>query len=93
MEKLKKPKHTKDYYLQKKKFLSSCTDAFGVMSIIALFMILTGTFDTLFPFGARGLYFIFFLDTLCIIGKWSYYKKALKAVRYEKESLKGSKEE
>ena len=48
------------------------------MSVIAFIMILTGTFDWLFPFGVTGLYSIFIIDTLCVILKWAYYKKALK---------------
>lgn len=88
----KKPKRTKEYYMQKKKFFSSCTDAFGVMSIIAFIMILTGTFDCLFPFGVKGLYSIFALDTLCIILKWTYYKKAVKAKEWSKKELNGSNE-
>lgn len=88
----KKPKHTKEYYIQRKKFFSSCTDAFGVMSIIAFIMILTGTFDWLFPFGVRGLYSIFFMDTLCIIAKWSYYKKAVNARKESKRELNDSSE-
>ena len=78
--------------MQKKKFFSSCTDAFGVMSIIAFIMILTGTFDWLFPFGVRGLYSIFFMDTLCIIAKWTYYKKAVKAREESKRELNDSSE-
>ena len=89
----KKPTRTVEHYMKRKKFFSSCTDAFGVMSIVAFIEILTGTFDWLFPFGVIGLYSIFIIDTLCIIAKWTYYKKSLNAVRYEKESLKGSKEE
>lgn len=88
----KKPKRTKEYYMQRKKFFSSCTDAFGVMSIIAFIMILTGTFDCLFPFGVRGLYSIFFMDTLCIIAKWTYYKKAVKAREESKRELNDSSE-
>lgn len=79
MSKKKKPKHTKEYYMKRKKFFSSCTDAFGVMSIIAFVMILTGTFDWLFPFGVNGLYSIFIIDTLCIILKWDYHKKVIQA--------------
>lgn len=89
----KKPKCTKEYYMQRKKFFSSCTDAFGVMSIIAFIMILTGTFDLLFPFGVRGLYSIFLMDTLCIIAKWTYYKKAVKAREWSKKELDNSSEE
>jgi hypothetical protein len=88
----KKPKRTKEYYIQRKKFFSSCTDAFGVMSIIAFIMILTGTFDWLFPFGVKGLYSIFALDTLCIILKWTYYKKAVKAKEWSKKELNDSNE-
>lgn len=88
----KKPKRTKEYYMQRKKFFSSCTDAFGVMSIIAFIMILTGTFDRLFPFGVRGLYGIFLMDTLCIISKWTYYKKAVKAREESKRELNDSSE-
>lgn len=88
----KKPKRTKEYYMQRKKFFSSCTDAFGVMSIIAFIEILTGTFDWLFPFGVRGLYSIFALDTLSIIAKWSYYKKAVKAREESKRELNDSSE-
>ena len=76
--------------MQRKKFFSSCTDAFGVMSIIAFIMILTGTFDWLFPFGVRGLYSIFLMDTLCIIAKWTYYKKAVKAKEWSKKELNDS---
>ena len=54
MKEKKKPKHTKEYYLKRKQFLTSCSDAFGVMCVIAFIMILTGTFDRLFPFGVRG---------------------------------------
>ena len=86
----KKRKHTKEYYMQRKKFFSSCTDAFGVMSIIAFIMILTGTFDWLFPFGVRGLYSIFLMDTLCIIAKWTYYKKAVKEREESKRELNDS---
>jgi hypothetical protein len=89
----KKPKRTKEYYIQRKKFFSSCTDAFGVMSIIAFIMILTGTFDWLFPFGVKGLYSIFALDTLCIILKWTYYKKAVKAKEWSKKELNDSSKE
>lgn len=88
----KKPKRTKEYYMQRKKFFSSCSDAFGVMSIIALIMILTGTFGWLFPFGVKGLYSIFALDTLCIILKWTYYKKAVKAKEWSKKELNDSSE-
>ena len=88
----KKPKRTKEYYMQRKKFFSSCTDAFGVMSVIAFVMILTGTFDRLFPFGVRGLYSIFALDTLCIIAKWTYYKKAVNARKESKRELNDSSE-
>lgn len=88
----KKPKRTKEYYMQRKKFFSSCSDAFGVMSVIAFIMILTGTFDRLFPFGVRGLYSIFFMDTLCIIAKWTYYKKAVKAREESKRELNDSSE-
>ena len=88
----KKTKRTKEYYMQRKKFFSSCTDAFGVMSIIAFIMILTGTFDRLFPFGVRGLYGIFLMDTLCIIAKWTYYKKAVKAREESKHELNDSSE-
>ena len=88
----KKPKRTKEYYIQRKKFFSSCTDAFGVLSIIAFIMILTGTFDWLFPFGVKGLYSIFALDTLCIILKWTYYKKAVKAKEWSKKELNDSNE-
>ena len=89
-EKKKNPKHTKDYYMRKKQFLSSCSDAFGVMCVVAFIMILTGTFDRLFPFGVRGLYGIFIIDTLCIILKWTYYKKAIKEGKEEKNELSGS---
>lgn len=88
----KKPKRTKEYYIQRKKFFSSCSDAFGVMSIIAFIMILTGTFDWLFPFGVRGLYSIFALDTVSIIAKWTYYKKAVKAREESKRELNDSSE-
>lgn len=88
----KKPKHTKEYYIQRNKFFSSCSDDFGVMSIIAFIMILTGTFDWLFPFGVKGLYSIFALDTLCIILKWTYYKKAVKAKEWSKKELNDSSE-
>ena len=88
----KKPERKKEYYIQRKKFFSSCTDAFGVMSIIAFIMILTGTFDWLFPFGVRCLYSIFFMDTLCIIAKWTYYKKAVKAREESKRELNDSSE-
>lgn len=93
MSKKKKPKHTKEYYMKRKKFLSSCTDAFGVMSIIAFVMILTGTFDWLFPFGVTGLYSIFIIDTLCIILKWTYYKKAVRAGEEARKELSNSGEE
>lgn len=76
--------------MQRKKFFSSCSDAFGVMSVIAFIMILTGTFDRLFPFGVRGLYSIFFMGTLCIIAKWTYYKKAVKAREESKRELNDS---
>ena len=89
----KKPKRTKEYYMQRKKFFSSCTDAFGVMSVIAFIMILTGTFDRLFPFGVGGLYSIFIIDTLCIIAKWTYYKKAVKAREWSKKKLNDSSKE
>ena len=82
MSKKKKPKHTKEYYMKRKRFLSSCTDAFGVMCVIAFIMILTGTFDRLFPFGVRG--------TLCIIAKWTYYKKAVQAREWSKKELSDS---
>lgn len=62
------------------------------MSIIAFIMILTGTFDWLFPFGVKGLYSIFALDTLCIILKWTYYKKAVKAKEWSKKELNDSNE-
>ena len=88
----KKPKRTKEYYMQRKKFFSSCIDAFGVMSIIAFIMILTGTFDWLFPFGVKGLYSIFLMDTLCIIAKWTYYKKAVKAREESKREFNDSSE-
>ena len=88
----KKPKHTKEYYIQRSKFFSSCSDAFGVMSVIAFIMILTGTFDRLFPFGVRGLYGIFLMDTLSIIAKWTYYKKAVKAREWSKKELNDSSE-
>ena len=88
----KKVKHTADYYMRRKKFFSSCTDAFGVMSIIAFIGILTGTFDWLFPFGVNGLYSIFIIDTLCIIMKWSYYKKAVNARKESKLELNDSSE-
>ena len=88
----KKPKRTKEYYMQRKKFFSSCSDAFGVMSIIAFIEILTGTFDWLFPFGVTGLYSIFIIDTLCIIAKWSYYKKAVNARKESKRELNDSSE-
>lgn len=90
MKEKKKPKHTKEYYLKRKQFLTSCSDAFGVMCVIAFIMILTGTFNRLFPFGVRGLYSIFIIDTLCIIMKWTYYKKAIKAGKEEKNELSGS---
>lgn len=90
MKEKKKPKHTKEYYLKRNQFLTSCSDAFGVMCVIAFIMILTGTFDRLFPFGVRGLYSIFIIDTLCIIMKWTYYKKAIKAGKEEKNELSGS---
>lgn len=89
----KKPKRTKEYYMKRKKFFSSCTDAFGVMSIIAFIMILTGTFDWFFSFGVRGLYSIFALDTLCIIAKWTYYKKAIQAKEWSKKELNDSSKE
>ena len=89
----KKPKRTKEYYMQRKKFFSSCSDAFGVMSVFAFIMILTGTFDRLFPFGVRGLYSIFALDTLSIIAKWTYYKKAVKAREWSKKELNDSSKE
>ena len=89
----KKPKRTKEYYIQRKKFFSSCSDAFGVMSIIAFIEILTSTFDWLFPFGVRGLYSIFALDTLSIIAKWTYYKKAVKAREWSKKKLNDSSKE
>ena len=89
----KKVKHTADYYIKRKKFFSSCTDAFGVISIIAFIEILTGTFDWLFPFGVTGLYSIFIIDTLCIIIKWSYYKKAVNARKESKRELNDSSEE
>lgn len=89
----KKPKHTKEYYIQRSKFFSSCTDAFGVMSVVAFIMIITNTFDWLFPFGVRGLYSIFALDTLCIIAKWTYYKKAVKAGEESKRELTDSSKE
>lgn len=89
----KKQKHTKEYYIQRSKFFSSCSDAFGVMSIIAFIEILTGTFDWLFPFGVTGLYSIFIIDTLCIIAKWSYYKKAVKAREWSKKKLNDSSKE
>ena len=88
----KKPKHTKEYYIQRSKFFSSCSDAFGVMSVIAFIMILTGTFDWLFPFGVRGLYSIFIIDTLCIIAKWTYYKKAVNARKESKREWNVSSE-
>ena len=88
--KSKKPKRTKEYYMRKKQFLSSCSDAFGVMCVVAFIMILSGTFDRLFPFGIKGLYGIFIIDTLCIIMKWTYYKKAIKAGKEEKNELSGS---
>ena len=90
MKEKKKPKHTKEYYLKRKQFLTSCSDAFGVMCVIAFIMILSGTFDRLFPFGVKGLYGIFIIDTLCIIMKWTYYKKAIKADKEEKNELSGS---
>ena len=89
----KKPKRTKEYYIQRKKFFSSCSDAFGVMSIIAFIEILTSTIDWLFPFGVRGLYSIFALDTLSIIAKWTYYKKAVKAREWSKKKLNDSSKE
>ena len=88
----KNPKRTVEYFIKRKKFFSSCTDAFGVMSIIAFIEILTGTFDWLFPFGVTGLYSIFIIDTLCIIAKWSYYKKAVNARRESKRELNDSSE-
>lgn len=90
MSKKKKPKHSKEYYMKRRQFLSSCTDAFGVMSVIAFIMILTGTFDWLFPFGVTGLYSIFITDTLCVILKWAYYKKAVKAGEESKCELNDS---
>lgn len=84
--------HKTDYYMRRKRFFSSCTDAFGVMSIIAFIEILTGTFDWLFPFGVTGLYSIFIIDTLCIIMKWSYYKKAVNARKESKQKLNDSSE-
>lgn len=90
MSKSKKPKHTKEYYMKRKKFFSSCSDAFGVMSIIAFIEILTGMFDWLFPFGVRGLYSIFLMDTLCIIAKWTYYKRAVKAREESRRELNDS---
>ena len=89
----KNPKRTVEYFIKRKKFFSSCTDAFGVMSIIACIEILTGTFDWLFPFGVRGLYSIFLMDTLCIIAKWTYYKKAVKAREWSKKELNDSSKE
>ena len=62
------------------------------MSVIAFIMILTGTFDRLFPFGVRGLYGIFLMDTLSIIAKWTYYKKAVKAREWSKKELNDSSE-
>jgi hypothetical protein len=88
----KNPKRTVEYFIKRKKFFSSCTDAFGVMSIIAFIEILTGTFDWLFPFGVRGLYSIFIMDTLCIIAKWTYYKKAVKVREESKRKLNDSSE-
>ena len=93
MSKKKKTKHTKEYYMKRKKFLSSCTDAFSVMSIIAFVMLLTGTFDWWFPFGVTGLYSIFIIDTLCVILKWTYYKKAVQAKQHELDGLSDSSEE
>lgn len=88
----KKHKRTVEYFIKRKKFFSSCTDAFGVMSIIAFIEILTGTFDWLFPFGVKGLYSIFIIDTLCIIAKWTYYKKAVKVREESKRKLNDSSE-
>ena len=88
----KKPKRTVEYFIKRKKFFSSCTDAFGVMSIIAFIEILTGTFDWLFPFSVKGLYSIFIIDTLCIIAKWTYYKKAVKVREESKRKLNDSSE-
>lgn len=92
-EKKKKPKRTKEYYMRKKQFLSSCSDAFGVMCVVAFIMILSGTFDRLFPFGIKGLYSIFIIDTLCIMAKWIYYKKAVQAREWSKKELDNSSEE
>ena len=92
MKEKKKPKHTKEYYLKRKQFLTSCSDAFGVMCVIAFIMILTGTFDRLFPFGVRGLYSIFIIDNLCIMAKWTYYKKAVQAREWSKKELDNSSE-
>ena len=92
LRKNKNPKRTVEYFIKRKKFFSSCTDAFGVMSIIAFIEILTGTFDWLFPFGVRGLYSIFIMDTLCIIAKWTYYKKAVKVREESKRKLNDSSE-
>jgi len=92
LRKNKKPKRTVEYFIKRKKFFSSCTDAFGVMSIVAFIEILTGTFDWLFPFGVRGLYSIFLMDTLCIIAKWTYYKKAVKEREESKRELNDSSE-
>lgn len=88
----KKVKHTADYYMKRKKFFSSCSDAFSVMSVTALIMLLTGTFETMFPFGVTGLYSIFIIDTLCIIMKWTYYKKAVNARKESKRELNDSSE-
>ena len=71
MKEKKKPKHTKEYYLKRKQFLTSCSDAFGV----------------------RGLYSIFIIDTLCIMAKWTYYKKAVQAREWSKKELDNSSEE
>ena len=62
------------------------------MSIVAFIEILIGTFDWLFPFGVKGLYSIFIMDTLCVIMKWSYYKKAVNARKESKRELNDSSE-
>jgi hypothetical protein len=46
----------------------------------------------LFPFGVTGLYSIFIIDTLCIILKWSYYKKEVNARKESKRELNDSSE-
>lgn len=83
MKKYKKLKHSSDFYLRRSGFFLSCCDAFEVMVVIAFIMLITGTFDTLFPFGNLGLYSIFIMDALCTTFKWLYYKKYVKAVQQE----------